>query len=167
MTNVHVAFDILVAGAAPPPDHQFIRCHMIFDAWLVARGHATKAPATLTYASAVSRETVRRDLLVAVLNDIDIWAVDSLNTYITAPCQEKIWTTLGEEFGVYCGKMAIVVCTLYWLKSSGAAFWTHLAGCMQEMGYTSCPADPDLWLKAQGTDRPERSTVLFLYPLLC
>eukprot|EP00804_Cyclotella_cryptica_P025829 CCRYP_002699-RA/>CCRYP_002699-RA protein AED:0.25 eAED:0.20 QI:0/-1/0/1/-1/1/1/0/678 len=31
MTNVCVAFDILVDGAAPPPDHQFIRCHMIFD----------------------------------------------------------------------------------------------------------------------------------------
>eukprot|EP00804_Cyclotella_cryptica_P001262 CCRYP_012757-RA/>CCRYP_012757-RA protein AED:0.45 eAED:0.45 QI:0/-1/0/1/-1/1/1/0/166 len=31
MTNVHVAFDILADGAAPPPDHQFICCHMIFD----------------------------------------------------------------------------------------------------------------------------------------
>ena len=58
-----VAFDVLADGVAPPADHQYIRCHMIFDvkledfcrkARLVARGHVTKAPATLTYASVVS-----------------------------------------------------------------------------------------------------------------
>ena len=31
MKNVHVAFNVLVDGAAPPWDHQFICCHMIFD----------------------------------------------------------------------------------------------------------------------------------------
>ncbi|KAL7484179.1 hypothetical protein ACHAW6_009825, partial [Cyclotella cf. meneghiniana] len=55
MKNVCVAFDILADGVAPPPDHQYMRCHMIFDvkmedfcckAWLIAGGHMTKAPAT-------------------------------------------------------------------------------------------------------------------------
>jgi hypothetical protein len=64
MKNVRVAFNVLADGVAPPPDHQFIRCHRIFDVkmedfWhktrLIAGGHATKAPATLTYASVVSR----------------------------------------------------------------------------------------------------------------
>jgi hypothetical protein len=67
MKNVQVAFNVLADGVAPPPDHQFICCHMIFDVkiedfWRKARleagGHATKAPATLTYASVVSQETV-------------------------------------------------------------------------------------------------------------
>eukprot|EP00804_Cyclotella_cryptica_P026575 CCRYP_014011-RA/>CCRYP_014011-RA protein AED:0.14 eAED:0.14 QI:0/0/0/1/0/0.25/4/0/793 len=160
-TNVRVAFDILADGAAPPLDHQFVRCHMIFDvkmeefqckARLVAGGHATKAPATLTYASAVSRETVRIALLIAALNGVDIWAADVLNAYITVPCREKIWTTLGKEFGDDWGKKATVVRALYGLKSSGAVFGAHLAGCMRESGYVSCPADPDLWLKEQ-TDR--------------
>jgi hypothetical protein len=164
MKNMRVAFNILADGAAPPPDHQFIRCHMIFDvkmedfrrkAQLVAEGHATKALATLTYASVVSRETVRIALLMAALNDVDIWAADVLNAYITAPCREKIWTTLGKEFGDVCGKKAILVRELYRLKSSGAAFRAHLAGCMRDMGYVSCPADPDLWLKEQ-TDRKGR-----------
>jgi hypothetical protein len=31
MKNVHVAFDILADSVAPPPDHQYIQCHMIFD----------------------------------------------------------------------------------------------------------------------------------------
>ena len=161
MKNVRVAFDVLPDGVAPPSDHQYMKCHMIFDvkmedfrrkARLVAGGHMTKAPATLTYASVVSRETVRIALLMAALNDVDIWAADVLNAYITAPCREKIWTTLGKEFGDDCGRKAIIVRALYGLKSSGAAFRAHLAGCLREMGYRPCLADPDLWLKKQ-TDR--------------
>jgi hypothetical protein len=81
MQNVRIAFDILEDGSLPPQDYQFVRCHMVFDvkmedfcrkARLVARGHMTKAPATLTYASVVSRETVRLALTVAALNDIDV-----------------------------------------------------------------------------------------------
>ena len=90
-----------------------------------------------------------------MLNDIDIWAADVLNAYTTTPCHEKILTTLGKQFGVDFGKKAIVVQALYGLKSSGAAFRAHLAGCMQEMGYRSCPADTDLWLKEQ-TDKKGR-----------
>eukprot|EP00804_Cyclotella_cryptica_P023948 CCRYP_010054-RA/>CCRYP_010054-RA protein AED:0.31 eAED:0.32 QI:0/0/0/1/0.5/0.33/3/0/420 len=88
MNNVRVSFDVLADGVAPPADHWYIHCHLIFDikmedyhrkARLVAGGHVTKAPATLTYASVVSRETVRIALLIAALNDIDIWATDVLN----------------------------------------------------------------------------------------
>jgi hypothetical protein len=70
-----------------------------------------------------------------------------LNAYIIMHCQEKIWSTLGKEFGDDCGKKSIVVHALYHLKLSGAAFRVHLAGCTQEMGYVSCLTDPDLWLK--------------------
>jgi hypothetical protein len=68
-------------------------CH---KARLVAGGHATKAPATLTYASVMSQETMRIALLMAALNDVDIWAADVLNAYITAPCQEKSGPLFGK-----------------------------------------------------------------------
>ena len=131
MRNVRIAFEVLPDGENPPDEYQFCRCHMIFDvkmedfrrkARLVAGGHMTKAPATLTYASVVSRETVRVALMAAALNDVDVWAADVLNAYITAPCREKIWTTLGPEFGEDQGKRALIVRALYGLKSSGAAF---------------------------------------------
>ncbi len=51
------------------------------------------------------------------------------------------------------GKSAIIVHALYGLKSVGAAFQAHLASFMHQMEYTSCKADPDLWLKAM--TRPE------------
>ncbi len=131
---------------------------MIFDikmedfrrkARLVAGRHMTKAPATITYASIVSHETVPIALLMAALNDLNVKVGDVLNAYITAPITAKVWTVLGPEFGNNAGKNAIIVRALYGLKSAGAAFQAHLASFMRQMGYTSCKADPDLWYKAE------------------
>ncbi|KAL7475898.1 LOW QUALITY PROTEIN: hypothetical protein ACHAW6_001791 [Cyclotella cf. meneghiniana] len=154
MKNVRVAIDVLPDGVMPPSDHQFMKCHMIFDikmedfchkARLVAWGHMTKDAAPLTYQHFVPRDS----LLVAVLNDVDIWAADVLNSYITASCCTKIWTALGKEFNDDCSRKDIIVQALYGLKSSGAAFRVHPARCLHEMGYHLCPADADLWLKKQ------------------
>jgi hypothetical protein len=38
----------------------------------------------------MSQETVCIALLLAALNDIEIWAADVFNAYITAPCHGKI-----------------------------------------------------------------------------
>ncbi len=88
----------------------------------MAGGHLTKAPATITYASVVSRETVCLALTFASLNDLEVKLGHVLNAYITAPVKEKVWTILGPEFGLDSGKRAIIVHALYGLKSAGAAF---------------------------------------------
>ena len=171
--NVRVAFKILPDGQPVPIGHQKIPCHMIFDikmedfrrkARLVAGGHKTDAPATITYASVVSRETVRIALTLAALNDLEVKVGDVLNAYITAPITEKVWTILGPEFGRDAGKRAIIVRALYGLKSAGAAFRAHLAACMRDIGYVSCKADPDLWLKAE--TRPDDNATYYSY-ILC
>ena len=73
-----------------------------------------------------------------------------MNAYVTAPVTEKIYTILGPEWGKeLVGKKALIVRALYGLKSSGAAFRAHLADCMRHMGYKSCMADPDLWMKEE------------------
>jgi hypothetical protein len=104
---------------------------MIFDikmkdfrqkARLVAGGHLTKAPATITYASVVSRETVRLPLTFVSLNDFEVKVGDVLNAYITAPVKEKVWTILEPKFGLDSGKSDVIVHALYGLKSTGAAF---------------------------------------------
>ena len=128
---------------------------------LVAGGHMTEAPATITYASVVSRETVRIALMLAALNDLQVKVGDVLNAYITAPVTEKVWTVLGPEFGQDAGKSAVIVRALYGLKSAGAAFCAHLASFMRQMGYTSCKADPDLWLKAE--TRPDDNAQYYAY----
>jgi hypothetical protein len=97
---------------------------MIFDvkmedfrqkARLVAGGHLTEAPATITYASVVSRETMRLTMTIASLNDLKVKVGDVLNAYITAPVKEKVWTVLRPEFGHDTGKSAIIVHALYGL----------------------------------------------------
>jgi hypothetical protein len=131
---------------------------------MVAGGHMMEAPATLTYASVVSRESVRLILTLAALNGLQVKAGDIQNAYLTAPVTEKIWTRLGKEFGKDCGKKAIIVRALYRLKSADASFRNHLAGCMREMGYQSCKADPDVWFKAE--TRPNDGFKYYSY-LLC
>jgi hypothetical protein len=46
---------------------------------LVSGGHRTKAPATITYASAVSRETIHIAFLMAALNDLEVKVGDVFN----------------------------------------------------------------------------------------
>jgi hypothetical protein len=97
----------------------------------------------------VSRETVRIALTIAALNDLEVKGADIENAYITAPNRERVWTLLGPEWGPDAGEKAIVVRAQYGLKSAGASFRNHLAECMAFLGYTSCRADPDLWLKPE------------------
>ncbi len=143
MKEVHIAFNILPDGQSAPIGYQKILCHMIFDmkmedfqqkARLLAGGHWTKAPATITYASVVSRETMCLALTIASLNDLEIKVGDVLKAYITVPVKEKVWTILGPEFGHDSGRSAIVVRALYGLKSAGAVFQAHLASFMRQTG---------------------------------
>ncbi len=131
MKEVWIVFNILPDGHSAPNGYQKIPCHMIFDvkmedfqqkARLVACGHLTQAPATITYASVVSRETVRLALTFASLNDLKVKVGDVLNAYITAPVKKKVWTILGPKFGHDSGKSAVIVHALNGLKSAGAAF---------------------------------------------
>ena len=50
------------------------------------------------------------------------------------------------------------------MKSAGAAFRAHLASFMRTMGYKSCKADPDLWLKEE--TRPSDNVRYYSY-ILC
>jgi hypothetical protein len=93
----------------------------------VAGRHTTDTPHSMTYESVVSRESVRVELPLAALNDLDVKMADIENAYLTAPITEKVWTVLGPEFGDDTGKRALIVRSLYGLKSAGAAFRNHLA----------------------------------------
>jgi hypothetical protein len=116
---VQVAFKLLDDSERAPPTHQQIRCHiMIFDmkfdtfqhkARYVAQGNMTEAPATLTYPSVVSRESVRIALTLAALNDLEVKTADIANAFLQAHVLEKIWTICGPEFGPKEGRKAILV----------------------------------------------------------
>jgi hypothetical protein len=141
---------------------QEIGCHIIFDvkmdftrkARFVAGGHTTTAPSSMTYSSVVSRDSIRLAFLIAALNDLNIMSCDLENAYLNAPCREKIWFEGGIECGEAYGKVVciLVVRSLYGLKSAGAAFRSSLAQILQDRGYQSTKADPDVWLRKATKD---------------
>ena len=155
MKNVRIAFHILEQGESVPPGFEFVPLHMVFDvkmdstakARLVAAGCKTADPESSTWAGVVSRETVRLALTYAALNDLEVMTGDILNAYLTAPSSQKLWTTCGREFGKDANKKAIIKRALYGNKCAGADFRNHLRKCMEHLGYESCKADPDLWIR--------------------
>ena len=155
MKNVRIAFKILEPEENMPPFHEFVPCHMIFDvkmdgtakARLVAAGCKTADPAGSTWAGVVSRETVRIALTYAALNGLKVMSADIQNAYLTAPTSQKLWTTCGREFGSDFKKRAVITRALYGNKAAGSDFRNHLRDCMELLGYQSCLADPDLWMR--------------------
>jgi hypothetical protein len=65
--------------------------------------------------------------------------------------------------GSFSQLRTIIVQALYGLKSACAAFQAHLASFMHHMGYISCKADPDQWLKAM--TRPDNNVQYYAYIL--
>ena len=118
MTNVAVAFHILDHSEEDHVGYEHINCHLIFDvnmdfrrkAQFFAGGYTTDPPAESTYAGFISRESISIAFTLAVLNDLDIFAADIQNDFLTVPCGEKIIFTCGPEFGSdHKGKTTVVV----------------------------------------------------------
>ena len=65
---------------------------------LVAGGHMTETPATMTYAILVYRESVKLALMLADLNALDVKCEDAKNAYITAPVTSKVSLSLVSSF---------------------------------------------------------------------
>ena len=156
MKNVLIAFDIMEDGDEIPPGYQQIDCHVVWDiksdftrkARMVAGGHMTEPPAAITYASVVSRESVRIAFMLAALNDLDVSCADATNAYLNAPAAELCWTTLGPEFGRNAGKRAKIVRALYGLRSAGASWRSYCADILRHtLRFRQCRADNDVWMR--------------------
>ena len=160
MTNARVAFEVYdgeLTQDGKPKGYKFVSTHMVFDvrlgenyrrkARLVADGHKTDAPTSITYSSVVSRDSVRIALTIAALNGLQVFVCDIQNAFLTAPCREKLYTVAGPEFGSDEGKVMILVRALYGLKSAGATFRAFLGEHIYNLGFRSSQADPDVWLR--------------------
>ena len=156
MFNVGIAFKILDPPARPPPGYHKVTGHLIFDVKMslerkarwVLDGHKTADANYSTYAGVVSRESVRIALTYAALNGLDVWAADIRNAYIQAPSSRKDFIYCGKEFGLEnVGKPALIERALYGGKTAGRDFRNHLRSCMDHIGFKSCRADPDVWMR--------------------
>ena len=75
-------------------------------------------------------------------------AADIRNAYLQAPSSRKDYIVCGEEFGLEnVGKVALIHRALYGGKTAGRDCRNHLRSCMWHLGFNSCPADPDVWMR--------------------
>ena len=172
MARVRVAFKLWKEGATAEQARkglvgfQFIKCHMVFDvkfdglvrkARLVAGGHLTETPTSITYSSVVSRDSVRLCFLHAALNDLSLIAADIGNAYLNAPNKEKTWTVAGKEFGEDEGSVYIIVRALYGQKGAGASWRSFFSSIITgDLKFKSSRADPDVYLRAATKPNGER-----------
>lgn len=157
MRNVRIAFEEYDGDVNKLIGYQEITGHLVFDVklgenfWRKARycadGHKTEPPAAVTYSTVVSRDSVRIVLTLAALNGLKVLGADVQNAFLTAPNLEKVWMKAGPEFGDEEGKTFLVVRALYGLKSASASFRAHMAGKLDELGFKSSVADPDVWIR--------------------
>lgn len=158
MTKIIPALDKIDKNVDEYVGYQRITGHLIFDikpsegfrrkARYVAAGHKTDSPASITYSSVVSRDSVRIVLMIAALNGLEMSCCDIKNAYLTADCREKILIKAGTEFGPELrGEWLLVRKAPYGLKSSGAAFRSFLAEHIQSLGFSPSRVDPDCWMR--------------------
>ena len=95
-------------------------------------------------------------LTVAALNDLEILSGDIENAYLSAPCREKVWLRAGPEFGNLQGRALVVKKALYGLKSLRGAFRAHLAETLDDIGFRSSMANPDVWMRPATKPSGER-----------
>jgi hypothetical protein len=167
MFNVLIAFKILENHENLPAGYTKSSGHMVFNAKMdftrkarwVKDGHKHPDPESSSYAGVVLRQSVRIALIYAALNDLEVLAADIQNAYLQAPLSEKHYIICGPEFGLeHQGKRAIMMRALYGGKTAGRDFWLHLRNCMEKtLGFKSCPADPDVWMREQ--TKPDGSKV--------
>ena len=131
------------------PGFQDIDCIMIFDtnitrifngkARLIAGGHTNEHPASITYSSVISRDSLNIVFMLAALNDIDVYAANIGNGYLNVTCWEYICTIAGQEFGNDEGSKMIIIRAICKLKSSGASWSSMLSNTLgiYGLGYTS------------------------------
>jgi len=106
------ALNILERDEKVPPGYHCIELMTIFDvkmdltrkARIFARGDKIDTPPSVTYASVVTRESIRIGFMLAYLNDLNMLSADVTGAYLNAPCTEKVYTILGDELSDYAGR---------------------------------------------------------------
>ena len=69
------------------------------------------------------------------------------NTFVTAPCLEKVYSRAGPEFGDCHDSIMVLTKALYGLRSSSRTFCGHFADFLQSMGFHSARYDHDVWMR--------------------
>ena len=96
--------------------YQKIRVHLIFavkhdgrhKARLVAGGYLTPDPIESIYSGVVSIRSLRLAIVLAKLNNLEVWGTDIGNAYLEAKTKEKLYIVAGSEFEELEGDILVI-----------------------------------------------------------
>jgi hypothetical protein len=117
--DVRIAFEEFNGDPNTLVGHTQITGHLVFDvkiwenfqrkARYCANVHETGAPASVTYSTVVSRDSVRGLLTIAALNDLDILGTDIHNAFLTTPNKVKCWMIAGPDLPCRQGTLRLEI----------------------------------------------------------
>ena len=155
--KVGIAFEVPEHSENVPVGWHAFTGHIIFGVkmdftrkvrWALD-GHKTAEPKISIYSGVVSTESARIALTYAALNGVDVTAADIRNAYLQAPSCQRDYIFCGPEFGLEnVEKIPLIRRALYGGNIDGRYFRNHLRSCMHHLGFKSCKADPDVWMRA-------------------
>ncbi len=148
-------FKNLGKDAKPPDGYKKIRVRFVFDikhdgrhkARLVAGGHLTDEPDDSVYSSVVSLRDLRLVIFAGEQNNLDVWGADVGNAYLESYTKEKVYIVAGPEFAELEGCVLQIDKALYGLRSSGLRWHERFADTLRDLGFKSCKASPDVWMR--------------------
>ena len=111
------------------------------------RGYLTPDPIESIYSGVVSIRSLRLVIVLAKLNNLEVWGADIGNAYLEARTKEKLYVVAGQEFEELEGHILVIYKALYGLKSSGLRWSQKIHDIMLDMGFSPCKADPCVWLR--------------------
>ena len=126
-----------------PKGYQKIREHFVFDvkhcgkfkARLVADGHLTKEPNETVYSGVVSLRNHRLAMLLAELNNLQLWGADVGNAYLQALTKERLYIVGGCEFEELQKHVLVMDKALYGTRSGGACWHDKCFNILHQMGF--------------------------------
>eukprot|EP00986_Skeletonema_menzelii_P007778 scaffold3101_cov93-Skeletonema_menzelii.AAC.1 len=147
-------------NAQVPEGYKKITLHMVYackhdgrrKARVVAGGHLTDPPLESVYSGVVSLRGIRIIVFLSELNDLEVWQTDIGNAFLEAKTTEKVYVITGGEFGELKDHLFVIVGSLYGLKTSAKRFHEVLSDVLREMGFSPCPAEPDIWMRPMKPD---------------
>ena len=103
---------------------------------LVAGGHLTPDPIKNIYSGGVSIRSLRLVILLAKLNNLEVWGADIGNAYLEPKTKEKLFIVAGPEFEELEGHILVIYKALYGLKSSDLRWFQKSHDIMLDMGFS-------------------------------
>ena len=99
---------------------------------------------------------MRIAFLYAALNNLDVLSCDVSNTFLEAPCGEKLWTVTGKYFSILAGTPLRINQSLYGIKYAGNYWHKALSTILSRNHFERSRSDQDICLRMSTNFRGDK-----------